>query len=43
LVEAGSVLFSESHPDERDAMRRIALEEHEIVEMIADAGERVAR
>jgi phosphate:Na+ symporter len=43
LVEAGSVLFSESHPDERQAMRSIALDEHEITEMIADEDERVAR
>jgi len=42
LVEAGSVLFSESHPDERDAMRSIALGEHEIVEMMTDANERAS-
>jgi phosphate:Na+ symporter len=43
LVEAGTVLFSASYPDERDAMRSIALDEHEINEMITDAGERAAR
>ena len=43
LVEAGSVLFSESDRDEKDAMRSIALDEHEIVDMIADARERVNR
>jgi len=43
LVEAGSVLFSKSHPDERDAMRSIALDEHEIDAIIADEVEKVAR
>lgn len=43
LVEAGSVLFSESLPDERDMKRRIALGEHEIAEMMADTDERAAR
>ena len=43
LVEAGSVLFSESPPDDMDAMRSIALGEHEIAEMMADADEREAR
>jgi len=43
LVEAGSVLFSDSLPNERDAMRSIALGEHEIAEYMADADERAAR
>jgi hypothetical protein len=43
LVEAGSVLFSESLPDERDAMRSIALGEDEIVEMMSTADEKAAR
>jgi phosphate:Na+ symporter len=42
LVEAGSVLFSQSLPGERDAMRSIALGEHEIVEMMTDADERAS-
>jgi len=43
LVEAGSVLFSESDPDDRHAIRSIALDEHEIEEMVADKGARVTR
>ena len=43
LVEAGSVLFSESNPDERDAIRSIALGEHEIVEMMSDTDGEAAR
>jgi phosphate:Na+ symporter len=43
LVEAGSILFSESPPDDMDAIRSIALGEHEIAEMMADADEREAR
>jgi len=43
LVEAGSVLFSKSLPDDRDARRSVALGEHEIAEMMADADERAAR
>ena len=42
LVEAGSVLFSESLPDDRDAKRSIALGEHEIAEMMADTDEKAA-
>ena len=43
LVEAGSTLFSDSAPDEKDAIQSIALGEHEIVEMMGDADERAAR
>ena len=43
LVEAGSALFSDSAPDEKDAIQSIALGEHEIVEMMGDADERAAR
>ncbi len=43
LVEAGSVLFSEPDRDERDAIRSIALGEHEIVEMMAEADDEAAR
>ena len=43
LVEAGSVLFAKSDPDERDAMQSIALGEHEINEMMADADDEAAR
>jgi len=43
LVEAGSILFSKSLPDDRDARRSVALGEHEIAEMMADADERAAR
>jgi phosphate:Na+ symporter len=43
LVEAGSVLFSKSLPDDRDAKRSVSLGEHEIAEMMADADERAAR
>jgi phosphate:Na+ symporter len=43
LVEAGSVLFSESLPDDRDAKRSIALGEHEIAEIMADTNEKAAR
>jgi phosphate:Na+ symporter len=38
LVEAGSVLFSDSDPDDEDAIRSIALDEREIGEMVADEG-----
>jgi len=43
LVQAGSVLFSESHPDDKDAIQSIALGEHEIIEMMANADEGAAR
>ena len=34
LVEAGSVLFSKSDLDEKAAMRTIALDEHEIMDIL---------
>jgi phosphate:Na+ symporter len=43
LVEAGSVLFSKSHPDERDAIQSIALGEEEIIDMMENADEEAAR
>ena len=43
LVEAGSVLFSESDPDEKDAIKSIALGEHEIAEMMSNTDKGVAR
>jgi phosphate:Na+ symporter len=42
LVEAGSVLFSESAPDEKDAIQSIALGEHEIHEMMGNSDEGAA-
>lgn len=43
LVEAGSVLFSESAPGEKDAIQSISLGEHEIIEMMGNADEGAAR
>ena len=43
LVEAGAVLFSEHDPDDTEAIRSIALGDHEIVEMMASADEGAAR
>lgn len=43
LVEAASVLFSVSNLDERVAMRSIALDEHEISEMLENSDEEVAQ
>jgi phosphate:Na+ symporter len=42
LVEAGSLLFSSIDRDEKAAMKSIALDEHEIIEMIETADEELA-
>ena len=43
LIEAGTVLFSESDLDEKAAMRTIALDEHEIMDILEDPERETAK
>ena len=43
LVDAGSVLFSEMGLEDKAAMRSIALDEHEIIEMMNQGEEGTTR